>query len=793
MGEYYWWMECFKVLLAYIVMVFVYPTILFRNYLKGKSRTFWFGFCVTGSLMLITTVVIALGIVHLLNAWVVRILFYGSLIWSITRSVRMPMTLRYLVYKVRNRTYGGKLLALHLRDGVVGVVRRGLEGLWRVVRRDVLELAVLLVLVAYGVLYFSWNPIHTPSYGFSDNIVHHYWAYGLRQGKIFVAGIYPEAMHCMLYAVSTLFGIELYNVLMYLQCANMMVFLVAIYLFGREVVGWKGSALVALALFLTVKLDSVTEIYIMSRLQTSLPQEFGLYTVFLIPAFLMRYLKNAGQVNFCGKKSRFYWDENLVVFALGIAVSISIHFYATIMALFSCMGVIVVWFFKIFHWRRFVPLALSAVLAVVLSFGPMMLAYASGIPFQGSIFWALNVMKDSQENTDTVAETQAPSQQTESEVSSQETTPTTPVENSVQPNVQPKESLTQMVSRLWESIIKRVKKAADGVYYGSYKSLYTEEWVNLFLLLSKYAFALAIGYRLLRAVLRRLLPKGRFLAELFDGYAIVVVITVVFMMAFSPGRTGFPKLIAPDRVCAAGHGFLMCLTALPVDLAGILFATALGRKIMSVVSAAAVAAVFYLVISGGYYHGYLYLCGTRHNAAVEVTASIIHTIPKEQFTIISTTDELYQVKEYGFHEEIVTFLQQCGDEEYYIPTQYLFFYVEKKPVSYGHAHFSDGPAWLAQQIYDVKFNNSSVGDGMSGGTISDENAERQLILGSKLSNAYTNMDNREIVESRMARYLRRFEKEYPNELNVYYEDEDFVCYCLEQNPDRLFNLGLRGF
>ena len=37
--------------------------------------------------------------------------------------------------------------------------------------------------------------------------------------------------------------------------------------------------------------------------------------------------------------------------------------------------------------------------------------------------------------------------------------------------------------------------------------------------------------------------------------------------------------------------------------------------------------------------------------------------------------------------------------------------------------------------------------------------------------------------------LEQLEKEYPNELNVYYEDENFICYCLEQNPNRLFNLG----
>lgn len=787
-GEYDWWMEYGKVMLAYLALVFVYPSVLFRNYLKGKGRTFWFGFCVTSSMMLISTAVILLGLVHLLNVCVVRILFYGSLIWSISRSMRMPMTARYLVYKVQNHTYGGKLLAVRLRDALVGTVRRALAGLWRVLRRNFVEVALLFALVAYGVLYFSWTPIHTQGYGFSDIIVHHYWTYGLQQGKVFIAGIYPEAMHCMAYAVSTLFGIELYNVILFLQCANIIAFLGSIYLFGREIAGWKGSALVMLGVFLTLKLDTMTEVYIMSRLQASLPQEFGLFAVFLIPAFLLRYLKNARQVSFRGKKTKFYWDENLVVFTLGIAVSISIHFYATVMALFSCLGVIVVWFFKIFHWRRFVPLALSAILSVVLSFGPMLLAFASGIPFQGSIFWALNVMKPDEEEQ-SLEEFQDQLQKTRVDAQAVEKSPTTPTE----PVVQQRESLTQTIGSIWASVVKWVKQAADGVYYGSFKSLYQEDLVKLFLLTSQYAFGLAIVYRLLMAVLRWVLPKRRFPAELFDGYAMVVIICMVFMMAFSPGRSGFPRLIAPDRVCAAGHGFLMCLIALPVDLAGVALSAVLGQKVMSVLSGAAVAAVIYLVISSGNYHGYLYLGGTRYNAAVNVTASIIQNIPKKQYTILSTTDELYQVIDHGFHEELLTFQRKCANQEYYIPTRYLFFYVEKHPIRYGHCHFSNGPAWLARQIYPEKFNNSSVGDRMSGGEISDEIAEKSLLLGSKLSNAYTNIYNREIVESRIARYLASFEKEYPNELNVYYEDEDFICYCLEQNPDRLFNLGLRQF
>lgn len=785
MGEYYWWMEFLKVLFAYLALVFVYPSILFRNYLKGKGRTFWFGFCVTASTMLISMVVILLGLCRLLNAWVVRILFYGSLILSISRSVRMPMTPRYLLYKVQNRTYGKKLLAVRLRDAVSNMLRRSFLALRRVLRRNFLEILVLLGLVVYGVLYFAWNPLQTHGYGFSDIIVHHNWAYGLQQGKVFVGGIYPEAMHCVAYSVSTLFGIELYSVLLYLQCANNIAFLISVYLLGRELFAWKGSALAMLALYLTLKLDILYDrdpllnTAIMSRFQGALPQEFAYYTVFLIPAFLMRYLKNAGQVMFRGKKTRFYWDENLAVFTLGIAVSIATHFYATILALFTCLGVMVVWCCKVFHWRRLVPLALSALLALTLSFGPMVLAYASGIPFQNSIFWALNVMKPA-EQTQQV-------QQTPSEETTQPAQTVTPPQAPAQ-TVQPQLGLGERLARLFQRVSGRIRWCLESTYLYGYRTLYVPEWAWVFPSLGVFALGFAVLYQGAAYLLRRL-GKSACPGNRFHGYGILAVICFVMMMALSAGRSNFPRLIDCDRVRTIGHIFMMFLLVLPVDLAGSLAQRFLGEKSTAPLSAAAVAAVICLVVSGGYYHTYLLLGVTRYNAAVDVTVSILKNMPKDEYTLVSTTDELYQVAGKGYHEELLTFLQKAEDQEYYLPTRYLFFYLEKKPIWYYHNHFCDGPGWLARTVDEEDFSFVSVGDQMRGGEISEETAQKELVLGNKLSNAYLNIYNREILESRLALYLEQLEKEYPNELNVYYEDENFICYCLEQNPNRLFNLG----
>ena len=83
MTSLYWGLEFTKVLNAYFVLMIVYPSFLCRRFLKGKSLTFRFGFCTTVSVLGINTVVLLLGLIHLLNPWVVRILFYGPLAYFI--------------------------------------------------------------------------------------------------------------------------------------------------------------------------------------------------------------------------------------------------------------------------------------------------------------------------------------------------------------------------------------------------------------------------------------------------------------------------------------------------------------------------------------------------------------------------------------------------------------------------------------------------------------------------------------------------------------------------------------
>jgi len=79
----YWLIEYGKVLLGYGFLMFVWPLTIFRGYLKNKSVTYKFSFSVVVQMVIINTVVLMLGLLHILNDWTLRVLFYGSFLYSI--------------------------------------------------------------------------------------------------------------------------------------------------------------------------------------------------------------------------------------------------------------------------------------------------------------------------------------------------------------------------------------------------------------------------------------------------------------------------------------------------------------------------------------------------------------------------------------------------------------------------------------------------------------------------------------------------------------------------------------
>lgn len=793
----YWVMEYSKVLIAYIALMYIWPSVVFRKYLAPKSRTYRFAFCATVQVVLVNTVVLLLGLLHILNRWTMVLVFYGVFFGTIFWKKKLTFAWLRELKQVLIGTRGVKLYVSHLIATVAAWLKKTVKRLWGSIRGHRIEYLALTVVVVFGMIYFSYAAFAESSYGCGDMYVHHAWVYGLSQGKIFSGGIYPEAMHCFEFAMSALTGVSLYSCNLFLAGIHISMLLISVYCFSKEVMRSRYTGILVLALFLTVDLVSLVEVTSMSRLQWTLPQEFGLYTEFLGALFLVRYLRGErSQRKENGKRKWIVWDENLFIFVMALAGSLAIHFYVTIMAFFLCLAFAIVGIHRIFRNGNFRSLVFAVLIGTLIAVAPMGAAFATGIQFQGSIGWALNIIttsgakaEDTQDSTESSTmqaemESQQNETQTESVASTQNESGRDIIstQSSDIPAQQTQTSTVQKMERVAKRIAHSVVEKADIVYEYGYQAAYGQERSYWIILFTAIGAGLGVVCFIISSLIRRKI--------IVEGYLGTTLASVVFMIAYCSGAVGIPKLLDSVRVCSTEQVLILAMIMIPVDFVLAVMEKTILRKILPFVTLLCVGGIYLGTNYLGIYHGYLYTILTRYDAAVEVTNDINQRFPKYSYTIISPTDELYQVIEHGRHEEISNLLKQMQYGAYSIPTEYLFFFVEKEPLLYAQNHFITGPRWLAEEKY-AHFSPAgftSEGSQVVHSEISEEAAQEAMMSFAKPSDVYSNYTSRNIVESKMYLWCENLKKSFPHEMSIYYEDDAFVCYVIKQNTYRLLNL-----
>lgn len=800
MNTAYWAGEFVKVILVYIGVMYIWPSIIFRKYLAKKSKTFRFAFCSTASIVLISTLVLGLGLIHLLNKWIFLLVFYGSLLVSIFYNWKPNGKAESNIFRYFHGTYGSKLLILRGYKGIKNWLGTHFKSFFKYNKNHILEYMVLMVVTIFGVCYFSYAAFQNNCYGTSDMYVHHSWVYGLMEGKIFYAGVYPEAMHCVIYAMHEVSGVRAYSIMLFLGGINTAAFMIAIYCFLKEIFRWRFSAIFTLFGFLCVDVLSINAISSMSRLQWTLPQEFGFPAMFLCATYLLRFLY-AKDPEIIGKKKilQYLKDENLFIFLLALATTIACHFYTTIMAFFICVPIALSLLTQVFRRKKLCGLIIASIAGVLLAVAPMGLALAEGIPFQGSIGWAMGVIQDSkEENEDTQLEDYSTQQDIQLETNADEMVinndilVNTEVTNGTVPQ---QTSKFQRIEQKIKSCIEELSEKLKLLYEEGYVVNYGEDRAKLVVAATGLGIVLWFLTRVLLFLFGFIKKLGitKDTKRRFQGYIILIITSVVYMIMYTPTSFGLPKLIDVLRLCSTEQIFVVALFVIPVDIVFTLLHTIGLNVILQLVSVGCTLGIYFGCIHFNIFHGYLWTAVTRYNEAVNVTDDIVKTYPKYQYTIISPTDELYQTIEYGRHEELLTFARNVQQKGYTLPTRYLFLYIEKQPLQYSHMNFPHGPSWLADESYEKYYEEINVmhsgGSELLHGEISDELADFELMVYGKLSDSYVNLGSRLILESKMNRWCTEFKEKYGNDISVYYEDDRFVCYRIEQNTSRLYNLG----
>lgn len=848
MGQLYWISEYVEVLLAFGFVVYIWPLVVFERHLQGKSRTYRFSFCVTVSVMLINTGVLLLGLAHLLYPVITTVVFYGVFLVQLYRNHGpntqwFQDTRKAVTGTMSRRNFASRYFA-ELRR----YARERRTAWWKGMKGHRLEYLLLIALLIYGTIYFSYSTLQSHSFGSGDEFVHHQWIYGLVEGKPFVKGIYPEAMHCVIYLVSTAFGIRLYSVILFFAGIYSHLFLIAAYLFMKEVFHWPYTGLLVLTAFLIFDQLQLNAIVSMSRFAWTLPMEFAFYTPFLAGLYLKRFLQKVLR----GDRVLIHWlhprewknlfrSEELLIFMMSIAVSVAVHFYATIFVFFFCLAVALVYLSQIFKKGSFAPLAVSVILAFAMAIAPMGAALAMGYPMQGSIGWALGVIMNSgakaEESTEeappedtaeeTVEETQPEgSAVVEEQAGGESGAPAEPGTGEiVTPEVseKPSVSLADKLSAVWSKtlarltgIVDKIKFVLERMYYDGYLGIYPGIRGQVIAAATAGIFVVtAIMHVLLRLIawIVRLVRRRRgkrsadepqdgegkkkhaargYGRDFCDGYLIVTLISAMLILLYIPGSLGLPSLMERYRICSMSQMFSAMVCILLVDPIFTLFELFAPRLLLQMLSWGLCAALCAFVWENDMFHGFLFNYMMRYPAATDITEQIVRSYPKQMFTIISTTEELYQIIESGYHEELLVFDQRYTDPNYTIPTPYVFLFIEKHPFRYEQFHFPVGPEWLGSNKYSEMFAvyGSSSGADSIHGEISEEDAERSIKFGRKLSDAATDLEGRIILESKAYKWYKTFEQKYPNEGRIFYEDDDFLCYYFVQNVNSLYSLGV---
>lgn len=775
MGGAYWIIEYLKVLFAYGFVLYVWPSVVFRKYLRDRTRSFRFCFNVCMTMIIINTVVLCLGLVHLLKIQLVAALFFGTFIVQLYRNY-------HLSFKWLKDIKSLMLGTLTFRN----MIRKWVKTLWKKVslpmrrwwestRGHRVEYAALIAILIFGTMYFSINVLEVHSYGFGDSYVHHQWVYGLIEGKPFAYGIYPECMHCVVYLVAGAFGINTYSTMLFFAGVHIHVYLISAYLLMRRLFKWRMTPHLALMGFLTVDQLAINTVFGMSRLAWTVPQEYGMFTVYMIPFTLICFLRqrpDAEKLKFRPFKLS-YWkeifnDKYLLLFMLSVAVSIAIHFYAAIIAAFICMVVVAVNAFRVFERNKFFKLAIAAMLALFIAVVPMAGALATGHKLQGSLYWAIAVTRGGEKAWASG-------------------------DYDASKDYIPKDDEDAKLP-LGDRVVKHVKQFINESFI---ETLQHKRGTALLVLdlgmgaLSAAVLGVLIVIRFIQK-LRGVEKDKRTRGEMFNSYLIIAIAVMTLMVAYNPFALNLPPIVAGSRVCSTLHMFSNMLYMTMLDIFLVLLGYVAKPWVTKSVSVLAIVGVYITVRMLGMFHGYLYYELTRYPAAVELTKEITQNIPEDKFTIISTTDELYQVIESGYHVEWIDMLENSGKKTYTIPTDYLFFYIEKKPIQYAQSSFASGPSWLAEEEKYVHLwaDSGSQYPYINHGRISDFLADQPIAYGRKKASTANNLGNRQILESRAYRWYKLFSEMHPNAGEVIYEDDDILCFCVHQNPYSLYSLGI---
>ena len=748
---------------AYTGLTVLLPAVMFRRVLRGRRLSEQFLMCYTFGNFYIINIVFAVQLLHISNfrTLVLLTVVLSVLIWSRVNRI----SLRKLI--IKNAEACRKLLQGSM--GIKGALYRVWQKFIRMLKyaicffyREVVCNTLQWILAGAIVVALFWvygrQLILTYGYRVSDIPVHLDWINQMSRGKLFVSGVYPFGFHCMVYYLHTVFRVDTYVILCLFYLVQ--VFFIHVVLLAMLKMLCR-SLYFPYAGVLVYILGSFWARNTYFRFGSSLPQEFGM--IFVIPSiyFLIRFFQTEKE-NLKTKETKL----TLGCFAIAFSLTLAIHFYGTMIAGLCCIGIAVGYVFRFLNKEYFRRIMMTGIISVFLAVLPMAIAFAGGTPLQGSLGWGLSVINggnsdnEEEENTvtqDMTIEEIAANLQGASE--SKENTGTASVQsgkNTPTVTEAPKPSLGEKVGEIpgkikdtWNMMAQRLREFIINS---------PEKWCA-------YAVLSGIGVLILMGLFFIILRKITYGEMLMSAGFCMGILTLLLCA----GDLGLPMLMDGAR-CSIYYVYLL-VAALTVLGDGILYLVCMPgtlkifrNAVSFVLTVAMVAGMFQqgLIKKSSFDSEFV------SNGVLTCLTNIIHENEDKTWTIVSANDETQMGLDHGWHYETISFLHKMEnmdkDTKLIIPTKNVYFFIEKIPLDYTVTYSGTGQS------------------------ISKKGASQNLPNVGGIS-MYQG-EGRWILMSRMYYWAQAFMEKYPNDMKVYYESEDFICYVMPQNMYHQYNFAI---
>lgn len=781
--------------LSYFILTFAMPAVFFYRYLKAKPFVVRIAVyqAVGNGYLLFWGFVLSF-----LNIWSRPLVF--SLVIVLPLLAKLLIFRRDLIHLVLDY-YQDKRAKVVTARGTLRSIRRWAshklkEAYYRYIRYHYLEILILLALAVFAVWFYGYFKFHYMTYANSDEATHLFWLNALFGKDPFPVGMYPHSIHFMMAALHSICGLQTILINHYFSLIIMLMIHFMIYAAVKAFFRSAPAAVLAVGFFL------LTDMFYPQRYHSTLPMEFGMIAMLVMIILLNEFMKTRTKL--------FMW-----IAALSMGLTFHAHGYVSIFIIFIWLAFILIYLKTIIRLKVMLRSLLIILLAFVIAVGPFGAGLLLGQKLEQSINWAMQTAGiEAEENAESLVKTQEKKvsdketeEETENagqkETGNTEEKETAAVQTEEQEAEQaqteqiqeaPKELTPYQTEYLEAETPGDYLKATEHLLMGRMVNTESQALIFLLLLLAAFLYGIAKliqSHLLFRKRKKELTEEGipkkevrkqkqEFLVR--NGIVLVVPLMILFgTFCYAMGYIGLPALVHPHRASMILAPVAALLFAAPV---------AAVEELLCLIPIKQKRAITFslLVLVGAGLSAYyakgpvkqldtIDLYPVTEEESNKLSYDLIAGHPRNSWTVISPVNDLLSIRYYGYHYEVIDLLLgiENGKKNIAMPTNELFVVIEKKVLpSAATCYLPDYHKELEEKSYPV---------------------EEDLVDMNYYDLGYANMHAdaaystfRRITMSKLYYWMEEMKKDYPNEVELYSEDEFCAIYQIRQSADFPLNL-----